>query len=188
MVFDQETNDALRELVRDELRIAVDNSIALVQEGEDTSSHLTGALYTLESLHHALTLTETLKDMTTKAVDKALTSMEFGDLPTAVTQLRDLADRVERYDASTSPMQVFDAAGKKEGQEVADDWQALTEEDTSLAPQADDHPEPRRLEAARPPGPRSIPEAGEAGESRGRGGGDDSVDGEPPRWQSPDGG
>ncbi len=54
MIFDEQTELALRVLIRDEVRQAVENSVALIQEGEDNSPYMIGSLYTLGRLYLAL--------------------------------------------------------------------------------------------------------------------------------------
>lgn len=171
MIFDEQTELALRVLIRDEVRQAVENSVALIQEGEDNSPYMIGSLYTLETLHQTLQPQETLQDVFDMALGEVRSLMEEGSTLQTIDSLRDLADLLERYDAKRrlepTPADV-------------DAWAALQDEDDSLAQATDHHPEFERPANAGSPGVRSIAEAREAGESGRRGIGDAHLDEEPP--------
>lgn len=174
MPIDQLDEHALRMIIRDEIRLTMENSIALVQEETDDPAGMARALYILETIHLTTSPSEaeTLEYAVEVAMGEVQTAVGVGAFRDAIDHLRDLADFLERSDIATSSKET------PPPDEV--EWAALQEEDETLAPPSDHHSEFRRSAGVGPFSPRSVSEAGEEGARGGHSLGDDHLDEEPP--------
>ena len=169
-MFDPKTEDDLRTIVRDEMKTAVENALALIQN--ELSHKEAAANLALGSLHQVLAPPETLTNVVRSSMVGVVDAIESGSLPVGVDILRDLADLLERFSEQSTPEEPTEAEH--------DEWQALQEQDQTLAPSNHHHPDSRGPANAGSAGIGGDDPSREEGASRGHRSSHDPVDEEPP--------